>query len=211
MRKLQIVLCLLLLGTISVSAQKKKVSKKTTPKIQVGVRAGANISKVSGHDYTYIFKNKIGYFGGAVVKYPLSKTFSLQGEAYYNMIGTKAKNQPDKNPFIVNTNMDYVSVPILLQFKIFPEFYVETGPEIGINLSSKNKELDTGKVYVMKDTKTTTFFWGIGTGYYLTENIAANFRANIGIISPFFKVGDVKGTSDHFRMNNFQLGLLYFF
>lgn len=211
MKKLQIILCVLLLGSISVNAQKKKTAKKNTSKIEFGIKAGANISKVNGHDYTYVFSNKIGYFGGVVVKYPLSKTLSLQGEAYYNMIGTKAKNQPEINPFRVNTNIDYISVPILIQFKISPEFYVETGPEIGINLSSKNKDIDTGEVIIMKDTKTTTFFWGIGTGYYLTESIAANFRANIGLTSPFFKTVNVKGTSDHFRMNNFQLGLVYFF
>ncbi|WP_300673163.1 porin family protein [Soonwooa sp.] len=212
MKKLQILVCALLLGSVSVNAQKKKNHKSSTkPKVEFGIRAGANISKINGDDYSYIFSSKIGYFGGLVVKYPLSKTLSLQGEAYYNMIGSKAKNQPALDPFRVNSKIAYVSVPILFQFKISPEFYLETGPEIGVNLSSKNKNIDTGEVFIMKDTKRITFFWGIGTGYYLTENIAANFRANIGMNSPFFKTVNAEGTSDHFRMNNFQLGLVYYF
>ena len=210
MKKLQIILSVLLLGSISVNGQKKKTTKKVTPKIQFGVRAGANISKINGDDDYYIFSSKIGYFGGFVAKYPLSREFALQGEVYYNMIGSKSKNQPNVEAFRVNNKITYVSVPILIQFKISPEFYVETGPEIAINLSSKNENVDTGDVFNMKEvTKTTTFFWGIGTGYYFNENIAVNFRANIGITTPFIEGG--KGAVDHLRMNNFQLGLVYFF
>lgn len=210
MKKLQIILSILLLVSISVNAQKKKTTKKITPKIEFGVKAGANISKIIGDDDYYIFSSKIGYFGGLVAKYPLSREFAFQGEVYYNMIGSKSKNQPNVEAFRVNNKITYVSVPILIQYKISPEFYVETGPEIGVNLSSKNENVDTGDVFNMKEvTKTTIFFWGIGTGYYFNENIAANFRANIGITSPFIEGG--KGAVDHFRMNNFQLGLVYYF
>jgi hypothetical protein len=227
MKKLSILICTLLLVSTGVNAQKKggkKSGAKSTPtrtvqrptvqepaeqKFRFGIRAGGNISKINGHDYSYIFSSKIGYFGGLVAKYSLSKKISLQGEAYYNMIGSKAKNQPEWEPFRVNSNIAYVSIPILVQYKIYDEFYVETGPELGINLSSKNKNLDTGKVFKMTDTKSTTFFWGIGTGYYITEDIAVNFRANIGLTTPFFETG--VGGVDHFRMNNFQLGMIYLF
>ena len=87
MRKLQLFVCALLLGTLSVNAQKKKTTKKSPQKIQFGIRAGGNISKISGYDYNYVFSNKIAYVGVIVAKYPLSKPFSLQGEAYYNLIG----------------------------------------------------------------------------------------------------------------------------
>lgn len=211
MKKLHVILCALLLGSISVSAQKKKTHKKPVkPKVEFGIRAGANISKINGEDDYYIFSSKIGYFGGFVAKYPLSRDFALQGEVYYNMIGSKSKNHPEAEPFRDNNNIDYISVPILAQYKISPEFYVETGPEVSINVSSKNKNLDTGQVFNMKEvTKTTTFFWGIGTGYYFNENIAVNFRANIGITTPFLEGG--KGAVNHFRMHNFQLGVIYFF
>lgn len=210
MKKVQFILCALLLNTVSLHAQKKKTTKKTPQKVQFGLRAGANISKINGDDNYYIFSSKIGYFGGLIAQYPLSREFSLQGEVYYNMVGSKSKNQPEVEAFKVNNKISYVSVPILIQYKISPEFYVETGPEIAINLSSKNENLDTGDVFNMKEfTKTTTFFWGIGTGYHFNENIAANFRANIGITTPFVEGGE--GAVDHFRMNNFQLGLVYYF
>lgn len=210
MKKLQLFVCALLLGTLSINAQKKKTTKKSPQKIQFGIRAGGNISKISGYDYNYVFSNKIAYFGGIVAKYPLSKTFSLQGEAYYNLIGSKAKNHEGKQPFKDNENIDYISIPVMAQYKFSPTFYAETGPEIGINLSAKHKDLETGEIVFRKtDTKNTTFFWGIGAGYFLTENLAANFRANIGLTTPFFETG--VGAVDHFRMNNFQLGLVYLF
>lgn len=211
MKKLQITLCALLLGSISINAQKKKSSKNSAkPKIEFGVRAGGNISKINGQDDHYVFSNKIGYFGGIVARYPLSKTFSLQGEAYYNLIGSKVKNHEGEDPFNHYENMDYISIPVMAQYKFSPKFFAETGPEIGINLSAKHKDIETGEIVFRKtDTKKTTFFWGIGAGYFLTENIAANFRANIGLATPFFETG--VGTVNHFRMNNFQLGLVYYF
>lgn len=211
MKKLQIILCVLLLGSISVNAQKKKSSKNSAkPKVEFGVKAGANISKVNGYENTYVFGNKIGYYGGFVANYPLSKAFSIQGEVYYNMIGASVKNHDGKSPFKGNANMDYISVPVLAQYKFTSELYVETGPELNYNLSSKIKGIEGRDVIDMTEyNKKMVFSWGIGAGYFFNENIAANFRANIGITTPFIDSGN--GPVDQFKMNNFQLGLLYFF
>lgn len=211
MKKLHIILCALLLGSISVNAQKKKTHKKSTkPKIEFGIKAGANISKVNGYEENYVFGNKIGYYGGFDAKYPLSKKISLQAEAYYNMIGASVKNHDGVSPFKGKANMDYISVPILAQYKFSPEFYIETGPEIGINLSSKIKGIeDRGVIDMTAYNKKMIFSWGIGAGYFFNQNVAVNFRANLGIGTPFVESGS--GPVDIFRMNNFQLGLNYFF
>ena len=208
MKKLQIILCVLLLGSISVNAQKKKATKKSTQKIQFGVKAGGNISNINGKEENFVYSSKFGYYGGLIAKYPLLKKMHLQGEVYYNRIGAKAKNHEGENAFSYNNNIDYVSIPVVLQYKLSQKFYIESGPEFGVLISDKLKNKE--KVIDMKDfNKKTILFWGIGTGYYFNEKVAANFRANIGIDNPFLILKS--NNTNHFRMNNFQLGLVYFF
>lgn len=223
MKKISILICTLLL--ITANAQKKgvrKTSTKTTQKtvsktppsaskkIQFGVRAGANLAKITGNDTDQIFNEKIGYFGGIVVKYPIANKINIQGETYYNLIGTASKN---KNDFSQkdNINMSYISVPILGQYEITPNFFAETGPEVSFNLSAKLKDKDTKKVYDWNNfTKKVYFSWAIGTGYYFTDNLGVNLRANIGLGTPFVKYRQNVNV-DGFNHINFQLGVIYLF
>lgn len=230
--KLSILICTVLLVGTGVNAQKKGTKKtpaKSTPskttqkpinkqvaqqtdeeKFRFGIRVGGNVAKITGDDKTRIFTERIGYFGGVVARYSITNKINIQSEAYYNLLGTSSKN---KDNFSVKgrVNMSYISVPILGQYEITPRFYAETGPEFSFHLSSNLKDLETKKIYNWKDyTKKISFAWAIGTGYYVTDNLGVNLRANIGLSSPFL---DESTTfkADHFRHVNFQLGMIYLF
>lgn len=232
MKRLSILICTLLLVSTGVNAQKKggkKSNAKATPartvqkqvikpafqesqeeKFRFGIRAGGNIAKITGEEKTRIFSERVGYFGGFVARYSVTNNINVQGEAYYNLLGTSSKSK-DNFAAKGRVNMSYISVPILGQYEITPKFYAETGPEFSFNLSSKIKILETKKVVNWKDTtKKVSFAWAIGTGYYITDNIGVNLRANIGLSSPFLDESTTE-KADHFRHLNFQLGMIYLF
>lgn len=227
MKRLSILICTLLLVNTGVNAQKKggkKSGAKSTPtrtiqrqavqesaeqKFRFGIRAGANLAKITGEDRTRNFNEKFGYFGGFVARYSVTNKINVQSEVYYNLLGTKAQERSNLSEKS-RISMSYISVPILGQYEITPQFYAETGPEISFNLSSKYKNLTTGRVSDWKDvTKTVNFAWAVGTGYYFTDNLGVNFRANFGLGTPFLEGNN--GKVDRFRHLNFQLGMIYLF
>lgn len=232
MKRLSILICTLLFVSTGVNAQKKggkKTKAKATPtrtvqkqvskpavqepqeeKFRFGIRAGGNVTKITGEDDTRLFSEKVGYFGGFVARYSITNKINIQGEAYYNLLGTAIKAKNDFNNKS-RLNMSYVSVPVLGQYEITPNFYAETGPEISFNIGSKYKEKNTGKVYNWnKNSKTVNFAWAIGTGYYFNNNFGMNLRANIGLGTPFVPQYE-DNYVDKFRHLNFQLGMIYLF
>lgn len=232
MKRLSILICTLLLVSTSVNAQKKggkKTKAKATPtrtvqkqvskpavqepqeeKFRFGIRAGGNIAKITGKDKTRIFNERVGYFGGFVAKYAITNKINIQSEAYYNLLGTSAKYKDDFT-YKGKARLSYISIPILGQYEITPQFYAETGPEVSFNIGSKYKERNGKDIYDWKNiTKTATFAWAIGAGYYFTDNVGVNLRANIGLGSPF-KPETKDDRLEDFRHLSFQLGMIYLF
>lgn len=211
MKKLQILVCALLFGSVSVNAQKKKNHKSSAkPKVEFGIKAGASLSKITGHDENYTYNNKLGYYGGLVAKYSVAPKFDLQAELLYSMLGTGMKARKEDYINNGNLNMSYVTLPIMAQFKISRELYIEGGPEFSFLVDSKLKDKESSKENEWKDRSTKfNIAIGFGGGYYFTNNIAVNLRANLAVGTPIAKTSDLKVSE--FRLNNFQLGLTYFF
>lgn len=115
-------------------------------------------------------------------------------------------------------SLSYLSVPVMFQYNIIPDLYVEAGPEFGFLLGGRSK----GEWTDTRDNiKTTTsysdklsnglfnkfnFGIGIGAGYYFTQNLAVTARFTAGI-TDIYK----HGNGNAVRNNAFQVGLAYKF
>lgn len=211
MKSLPIILGIAVVSSVNLSAQKKKTHRKSTkPQVEFGIKAGASLSRITGHDENYTYSNKVGYYGGLVAKYSVAPKFDLQAELLYSMLGTgmKARNEDYINNG--NLNMSYIILPIMAQFNISPELYIEAGPEFSFLVDSKLKDKESSKENDWKERSTKfDIAIGFGGGYYFTNNIAVNLRANLGVGTPIAKTSEFKVSE--FRLNNFQLGLTYFF
>lgn len=162
------------------------------------MKAGANVSSVSDIDDS---KSKFGFYGGTFVNIPLADTFSFQPEVLYNGKGVKSDGGAD-----VSINLDYISVPVMFQYKATPQFYLEAGPELSFLVSAKAKA--EGESEDMKEfINGFDFGVGVGAGYDFTPNFGANIRYVAGV-TDIVKDNEGDNTS---RNGLFQLGLTYKF
>lgn len=174
-----------------------------------GVKGGANFSSVKG--ITGLDqKGKIGFYAGVVMNVPLAAEFNIQPEVLYSNLGAKTTGN------IASTiHLDYISVPVMIQYNVLPQLYLEAGPQFSFLLDSRvtsdNAAVEeAGNELVKKDNlKGFDFGAGIGAGYYFTPNIGLTARYIAGLTDiAKNRSGD---DSNRARNNVFQLGLAYKF
>ena len=136
-------------------AQKTSSNTASSP-VRFGLKAGLNVSSLSNSDTN----SKAGFYGGVFANIPVAQDFSVQPEVLYSGMGAKAKANSD-----VKLNMDYIAVPVMLQYNALPNLYVEAGPQFSFLVSAKGKD-NNGSVDVKDGFKTFDFGLGLGAGYY---------------------------------------------
>ncbi|RXM38892.1 PorT family protein [Chryseobacterium sp. CH21] len=192
----KLILGLALVAGTFTFAQKTSTSTASSSPVRFGLKAGLNISNISNSD----LNSKAGFYGGVFANIPVAQDFSVQPEVLYSGLGGKAKGNSN-----AKINMDYIAVPVMLQYNLIPNLYVEAGPQFGFLVSAKAKS--NGVSGDIKDNlKTFDFGIGLGAGYYFTQNIGVNVRYTAGL-------SDVpkNNTDDASRNGVFQVGLAYKF
>ena len=160
-----------------------------------GLKAGLNVSSLdekNGVD----FNSKAGFYFGGLAHVHLSPHFAVQPELVYSQQG--GKDGSDK------WNINYINVPVLLQYMAGNGFRLETGPQVGFAVSSKIKSGDIEQ-NIHSSVNTVDFSWALGASYQFPEGIGVDARYNIGL-------SNVDNAGDPIIRNRvFQLGLFYQF
>ncbi len=110
----------------------------------VGVKAGANITKVDGKSFKDEFR--YGYHLGGFAEIRLGNKWVLQPEVLWNQYATRLDSNYDhvyQDIFDGNSNirLNYLSIPILLDYKLVGNFIaLQAGPQFGV-LIDQNKTL----------------------------------------------------------------------
>ena len=192
---------------------------------QFGIKGGMNVSSLSKDSGLSDQKSKIGFNGGVFVNAPLGSDFSIQPELLYTQYGDKSSatgqtvvegstvltNQTVSNA----THLDYIALPIMVQYNVTPSFYLEAGPEFGLNVNASNKTKNetSGNTLAQSgnyNDQINKFNLGIGAGagYYFTPmfGITARYVAGVTDIAKNRPSG-----SSSVRNNVFQVGLAYKF
>lgn len=185
----------LVAGTFAFS-QKTSASVASSSPVRFGLKAGLNISTISNSNAN----SKAGFYGGVFANIPVAQDFSVQPEVLYSGQGAKAKSNSD-----IKLNTDYIAVPVMLQYNLIPNLYVEAGPQFAFLISAKGKG-NGASVDVKDDFKTFDFGLGLGAGYYFTQNIGVNVRYTAGL-TKIAKEDD----GDSSKNGVFQIGLAYKF
>jgi hypothetical protein len=117
----------------------------------VGVKGGANLTKIDGKSFKEEFKT--GYHAGAFAMIGLGDKFGIQPELLWNQTKTRTdttiKNLPS-DAFSAFKNgevkLDYLSIPVLLNYKFIGNFLsLQAGPQFGILLNKDKNLLQNGK------------------------------------------------------------------
>ena len=174
-----------------------------------GAKLGANYFTLGGDNVEGSdVKGKLGFNAGGQVNIPVSEHFSVQPEAVFSIQGGKLDNVGGVSDNRINYNLNYVNVPIMLQFTSDKGLYGELGPQFGFLVSAKadSKINGTSSDVDIKDAlKGFDFGVGVGVGYKFTSGLGVGARYNLGLTNiDEDDDGDLKN-------RGFQLGLFYSF
>jgi len=146
--------------------------------MQIGLKAGLNISNISGDDAGSP-DSKTGFAGGLFFMYKFSNMFAIQPEVYYTMKGAKEKESFGGETVEATVSLDYIEIPLLLKLlipiqgsSINPVIFA--GPAVGINTTAKAKLEAGGESFEedIEDVKSTDFglVFGGGVGFPVGKN-----------------------------------------
>ncbi|MBB6330178.1 hypothetical protein HNP24_001128 [Chryseobacterium sediminis] len=198
-------------GTFAFAQQTGNTSSNP---VTFGVKGGMNVSSLSKDSGLDDQKSKIGFNAGVFANIPLAASFSVQPEVQYSQYGNKSDYTIGGTKFSASTKLDYITVPVMFQYNLIPNLYVEAGPEFGFMVSAKNKfknesNGDSNTTDNYKDNLNTfNFGIGLGAGYYFTPNLGLTARYVAGLTDV---AKNRPSGSDATRNNLFQVGLAYKF
>ena len=192
-------------------------SKSSAGAFHFGGKAGGNFTTITGDDKYRNLKSKLGFYGGFFANYEISRNTAVQLEALYQYAGAAITMKQNTN-IKGRWELNYIAVPLSFQFKPVPELYLETGPELQINIESKQVVTDRAgddsvkpEVNFKDATKTLTFGWNIGAGYHISDNIGVNLRYSLGLTTPYKDPENNSTKMTRFKNSNIQLGVFYSF
>lgn len=158
-----------------------------------GLKAGLNMATLtnSGGDL------KAGFHGGGLAHIHITPAFSLQPEIVYSNQGSKGSSDS-------KLNLNYINVPVLLQYNFDNGFRLQGGPQIGFLLNAKSKfgDLETD---VSDNYKSIDFSIPVGLSYLGYSGFGVDARYNIGITNV------VENSATNYRNSVLQFGVFYLF
>ena len=124
------------------------LSNAMMAQFHIGVKGGANITKVDGESFKDQFR--YGYHLGGFAEIRMGNKFVLQPEVLFNQYATRLdssyKNVYD-DVFGGNSNikLNYLSIPIVINYKLIGSFLsLQAGPQFGILIDQSKTVLQNG-------------------------------------------------------------------
>lgn len=167
--------------------------------VRFGVKAGANLSNLSGNVVNQDFyKNRWGFHGGVMVNFGLGDIVSIQPEVLYSQKGFKySDTQIGTIRNTGNVRYDYLDVPLLVRVRAAGLFF-EVGPQYSylLNVSTDRTQTVGGTVVGNIGSGTTNLdnvrrnelgYVG-GLGYQASNGVMLGVRYN-GAFTDFAKDG----------------------
>jgi len=173
--------------------------------VHVGAKLGANINKLSGKSFSDEFS--FGYHVGGFVEIKLGKRVSIQPEVLFSQITADTTSKfSDLYKGLVNVNvakaqLHYLSIPLLINYKLAPFLDVQVGPQFGILMDqSKNITTNGGDAFTKGDF-----------------SVLGGVQVNLGAVKPYarYSIGlsniNSIDNKDSWKNQTIQIGIGYTF
>ena len=167
-----------------------------------GIKGGLNVATVHVDNSSYNIDPRISAQVGALAHIHLSKEFALQPELTFSGQGYKVNGTGTNAD--QHYNLNYLNLPVLLQYMFNSGFRIETGPQLGALLNAKYK-VGSSETDLNSSFKTLDFDWDFGLGYLTHSGFGVDARYNLGIA----KINDSESPKVTNRV--FQAGVFYQF
>lgn len=166
MRIKTILIALILAASVSAASAQQK------PGLGLGVKAGLNFS-----DLTSTSGNvRTGLHAGLFTDYYFSKNFGLELGLYYSQQGnldnldTRDRFNTGRTDYIMN----YFSVPLTVNYRIFNSFRIFAGPQMGIVLESRLRPDLNNFNFVTRNTEWSGIA-GVGFTFGIGLDLSASY------------------------------------
>jgi len=117
---------------------------------KLGVKAGANITKIEGVAFKDEFR--YGYHAGGFLEIGLGKKIGIQPEVLFNQVSSRVDSNFShiyQNAVNLNTYKDvklkYLSIPLLLSYKVGNVLSLQAGPQFGVLMSGDKTLVQNGQ------------------------------------------------------------------
>ncbi|HET9057177.1 MAG TPA: porin family protein [Chitinophagaceae bacterium] len=167
-----------------------------------GIKAGANVTKIDGSSFKEEFK--YGYHVGAFVEIKLAKKFVIQPELLWNQINTDTSSNfrslysnALNLSTLSNVKLGYLSIPVLLNYKVANILSLQLGPQYGILIDKTKTVLQNGKDAFKKGD-----FSVLGGAQLNISSLRVYARYNIGLTN----LNDIDN-KDKWKSQGFQVGV----
>jgi len=124
------------------------ISQLMMAQFHIGFKAGANIVKVDGKSFKQEFR--YGYNLGGFAEIGLSPRLSFQPEVMFNQYATTLdSNYKSIYQNVIASNqskvkLNYLSIPLLLDYKFLGPVHLQAGPQFSVLMSQDKNFLQNG-------------------------------------------------------------------
>jgi len=174
------------------------VGVATAQHFNIGVKGGINAYTTAQENISKV-EPKLGLHLGLMGHAHLSRQFALQPELVFSMQGSRYTASGND----VNLSLNYINIPLLLQYMYDNGFRLQAGPQIGILASAKAKTNNT-TVDVKDDLQTLDIGLGVGMSYV---NPATDFGFDVRYNHGLSNINKNKTSGNYNR--GFQVGVFY--
>ncbi|SCY24182.1 Outer membrane protein beta-barrel domain-containing protein [Nonlabens sp. Hel1_33_55] len=152
--------------------------------LEYGLKAGLNLSGF--HTNQSANTDKVSYHVGGFTEYNINDVLSLQAEILYNKKGGLYNFRSGSQPFTtsVETNLDYIDLPLQAKIYIFRKLSLDLGPQVGILINS-SAEIDDDEAILDNDINSIDFTLNGGFSYKLNELFFLQARYSYGLSEVF--------------------------
>ncbi|MEJ8844769.1 porin family protein [Lacibacter sp. H375] len=170
--------------------------------VNIGIKAGLNLYNIkNSNDVKYDMK--AGLHAGLLGHIHVTDNFAVQPELLFSSQGAKYETGGTETKL----NLNYLNVPVLLQYMFDNGFRVEAGPQLGFLLTAKSDN-GTTKTDIKPNLKPIDFALGLGLGYiHVPSGFGVDARYNLGLTN----INDEDITAVKSNNRGFQIGVFYQF
>ncbi|HMG66979.1 MAG TPA: porin family protein [Chitinophagaceae bacterium] len=125
------------------------ISQLMMAQFHLGIKAGANLTKVDGKSFKQAFK--YGYSVGGFAELGLGNKFSFEPEVLFNQYSsTLDSNYKSIYENVIASDqskvkLNYLTIPLLLDYKFLGPIHLQAGPQFGVLMSQDKNFLQNGK------------------------------------------------------------------
>jgi hypothetical protein len=163
--------------------------------VQFGIKGGVNLADYSDNVNTSGFRTGF-HIGGLAHIHTRNPRLGIQPELVFSTQGADFNDGTQQ--------VDYINIPVLLQYLGRGGLRLETGPQVGALVAAKFEENDGDEFSIKNSFKQSDFGWAFGIGFISSSGLGLDARYNLGLSDITKGRGDVKNRV-------WQFGLFYQF